>query len=127
MAESLSLQRNVLGELLESCCKDPVTGFFRDGYCHTQFHDVGGHTICVKITEEFLQFSLSKGNDLVTPNNQFGFPGLKPDNQWCICAQRWKEAFKADKAPPVHLRSTNAKALEVVSLDILKQFAIDIN
>lgn len=127
MVEPVSSQQNVLGLPLEPCCMDPVTGFFRDGFCHTQKQDLGSHTVCVQVTDEFLQFSLSAGNDLITPHLKWGFHGLHSGDRWCLCAQRWKQAHEAGIAPHIYLRSTNTAALEVIPLDILKQYALDIS
>lgn len=118
--------RNVLGEPLALCCDNPVTGFTRSGFCETNVHDTGLHAVCTRLTEAFLQFSLERGNDLVTPRPQVGFPGLKPGDQWCLCAARWQEALDAGVAPPVLLMATNETALEVCSLTDLKAHAIDI-
>lgn len=118
---------NVLGEPLESCGEDPMTGFFRDGCCNTSPQDVGVHTVCVAVTEDFLAFSKSKGNDLSTPVPEFEFPGLKPGDRWCLCALRWLEAFQADVAPRVFLKSTHLRTLEVVALADLKQRALDLS
>ena len=120
-------QRNVLGGLLQSCSFEPVTGFFRDGCCNTSPEDVGSHTVCVVMTAEFLSFSRSRGNDLSTPVPQFGFPGLKPGERWCLCAPRWQEAFAAGSAPKVVLAATQEGALAYSSLEDLKQFAVDLN
>lgn len=120
-------QKNVLGQPLLPCCFDPQTGFYRDGFCHTGKEDVGLHTVCVEVSQEFLIFSKSKGNDLSTPVPQFGFPGLKPGDKWCLCAARWKEALAENMAPPVYLTATHEKTLEIVSLDELKKFAIDLS
>ena len=121
-----SSARNVLGSELTGCCDSPVTGFYRDGYCHTGPQDVGSHTVCVKVTQEFLDFSVQSGNDLVTPHPEFGFPGLKPGDRWCVCVARWKQAFDAGEAPQVLLTATHEKALEVVTLDQLKRHAADL-
>ncbi len=118
---------NVLGGALATCCTDPVTGFYRDGSCNTGPDDHGLHTVCVIVTAEFLEFSKSCGNDLSTPHPEWGFPGLKPGNKWCLCALRWLEAQKAGKAPRVYLEGTHQKTLEVVPLDILKKHARDLN
>ena len=118
---------NVLGEPLESCCTDPITGFFRDGYCRTIQQDMGLHTVCAQLTDDFLQFSLSKGNDLITPQPDVEFPGLKAGNRWCLCALRWKEAWEANKAPRVLLRATHINTLDVIPLEVLKPFAIDLS
>ena len=121
-----SSARNVLGGPLSECCDSPATGFYRDGYCHTGPQDVGSHTVCVKVTREFLEFSGHHGNDLVTPHPEFDFPGLKPGDRWCVCVARWKEAFDAGAAPQVLLTATHEKALEVVTLDQLKRHAADL-
>jgi uncharacterized protein (DUF2237 family) len=117
--------KNVLGGKLESCCKDPMTGFYRDGYCKTGANDLGRHTVCAVLTEEFLSFSVSVGNDLVTPHPEHGFPGLKPGDKWCLCVLRWKEALEADAAPLVILEATNEASLQHVELEDLKKFAAD--
>lgn len=114
---------NVLGGVLEPCSTRPVTGFYRDGCCNTGAEDIGLHTVCVVLTAEFLLFSKSRGNDLSTPMPQYGFPGLKPGDRWCLCASRWKEAFDANVAPQVVLEATHAVTLHVVSLADLKQHA----
>ena len=120
-------QRNVLGGLLGSCSEAPITGFFRDGCCNTSDEDLGSHTICVVLTADFLAFSKGRGNDLSMPRPEFGFPGLKPGDRWCLCAARWREALQAGKAPRVVLNATNEAALLIVSLDDLKRHAIDLN
>ena len=117
---------NVLGEPLLSCSEEPMTGFFRDGCCNTSAEDLGRHVVCVRVTAEFLEFSKSRGNDLSTPLPEFGFPGLKPGDQWCLCAARWQEALEAGKAPRVILQSTHAAALKVIRLPDLKKFALDL-
>lgn len=117
---------NVMGEPLVPCSDDPVTGFFRDGCCNTDSQDFGLHVVCVRVTAEFLEFSRSRGNDLSTPNAEFGFPGLKPGDQWCLCAARWQEALEAGAAPRVLLQATHAAALRVVKLKDLKAHAIDL-
>ena len=114
---------NVLGGVLEPCSTRPVTGFYRDGCCNTGAEDIGLHTVCVVLTAEFLLFSKSRGNDLSTPMPQYGFPGLKPGDRWCLCASRWKEAFGSNVAPQVVLEATHAVTLHVVSLADLKQHA----
>ncbi len=119
--------RNVLGEKLVACSEDPVTGFYRDGCCNVGPDDLGVHAVCVRLTAEFLEFSKARGNDLSTPMPQFGFDGLKPGDQWCLCAARWKEAFDANAAPRVVLRATHEATLEFASLDELKKFAIDLS
>ena len=118
---------NVFGEPIESCSERPMTGFFRDGCCNTSVQDVGSHTVCVQITREFLEFSRFRGNDLSTPRPEFGFAGLKPGDRWCLCAARWKEAYDAGMAPRVYLRATHQRALEVVALSTMREFAADLN
>ena len=120
-------QRNVLGGILGACSERPLTGFFRDGCCHTSDEDLGSHTICVVLTAEFLAFSKSRGNDLSTPRPEYQFPGRKPGDRWCLCALRWREALQAGQAPRVVLNATNEAALLIVSLDDLKRHAIDLN
>ena len=110
---------NIFGEPLISCCNDPLTGYFRDGYCKTDASDRGSHTVCAVMTDEFLTFSRSRGNDLITPRPEFQFPGLKPGDKWCLCALRWKEAFEAGFAPLVVLEATNEKTLEYVNINDL--------
>ncbi|MBW3584279.1 MAG: DUF2237 domain-containing protein [Cyanobacteria bacterium 0813] len=117
---------NVLGGKLENCCTSPMTGYYRDGKCNTGGGDFGAHTVCAQLTEEFLQFTKSNGNDLSTPVPEFNFPGLKPGDCWCLCASRWKEAMDAGVAPPVVLAATHALTLEYVSLDELKQHTADL-
>lgn len=117
--------KNVKGGELLTCCTSPMTGFYRDGKCNTGGGDVGAHIVCAQMTEEFLKFTKSKGNDLSTPVPTFNFPGLKPGDRWCLCAARWVEAKKAGVAPPIILESTHALALEYVALAELKQYAID--
>ncbi len=118
--------RNVLGEPLEICSIKPMAGFYRDGCCNTGQEDVGSHTVCTVMTAEFLKFSKSRGNDLSTPLPDFGFPGLKPGDRWCLCAPRWQEALEANQAPRVVLRATHEGALSHCSLADLKRFAIDL-
>lgn len=119
-------QRNVFGESIETCSIRPMTGFYRSGCCHTGVDDVGMHTICIQATAEFLAFSKMRGNDLSTPLPEFGFPGLQPGDRWCLCALRWKEALEAGMAPRVVLRATHENTLEVVSIEDLKRYAIDL-
>ena len=118
---------NVLGGRLEACSVKPMTGFFRNGCCDTSREDVGSHTVCVVMTEAFLEFSKSRGNDLSTPMPEFGFPGLKEGDRWCLCAPRWQEALEAGRAPRVVLRATHQGALEFCRLADLKRFAIDLS
>lgn len=117
---------NVLGEPLAPCSEEPLTGFFRDGCCNTSPEDLGRHVVCCRVTAEFLEFSKSRGNDLSTPMTEFGFPGLRPGDQWCLCAARWQEALEAGNAPRVVLQATHAAALKIVKLADLKKYAIDL-
>ena len=112
--------KNVLGTDLQPCCNDPMTGYYRDGYCRTGGQDFGVHVICAQVTDEFLTFTKQQGNDLSTPMPAYNFPGLKLGDRWCLCASRWQEAKEAGVAPPVILEATHIRALEVVSLDELK-------
>lgn len=114
---------NVLGTPLQPCSMDPLTGFFRDGCCNTNGDDVGVHTVCVRVTDAFLEFSRSRGNDLSTPRPEYAFPGLVDGDRWCLCAMRWKEAYDAGVAPQVVLESTHILTLEFVSLAALKAHA----
>jgi uncharacterized protein len=114
---------NVFGDDLEPCSFDPVTGFYRDGYCRTGAADAGVHVVCAVMTEEFLDFTRIRGNDLVTPQPQWTFPGLRPGDRWCVVAERWNEALEAGVAPPVVLKSTHASALEFVSMSDLEKHA----
>jgi len=118
-----SSDKNVLGSPLELCCDEPKTGFFRDGFCHTNNQDHGAHVVCAVMTDEFLAFSKAQGNDLSTPRPNYGFPGLKDGDGWCLCALRWQEAYEAGHAPKVKLASTHQRALEYVSLEALKEYA----
>lgn len=115
---------NVLGQPLLACSFDPLTGFFRDGCCHTGPQDTGAHLVCARMTADFLRFSLSRGNDLVTPQPAYRFVGLRPGDRWCLCVRRWKEAFDAGVAPPVVLDATHIGALEVVTLEQLQSCAL---
>ena len=118
--------RNVLGEALEVCSFTPMTGFYQDGCCNTRREDVSSHAVCAVMTAAFLEFSKSRGNDLSTPLPEFGFPGLKPGDRWCLCAPRWQEAFEANQAPRVVLRATHEGALVHCSLADLKRLALDL-
>jgi hypothetical protein len=118
--------RNVFGEKLIGCSTTPLTGFFRDGCCDTAPSDTGSHTVCAVMTDEFLAFSKSRGNDLSTPMPEYGFPGLKAGDRWCLCAPRWQEAFEAGHAPRIVLRATHEGALEYCALADLKRHAIDL-
>jgi len=116
---------NVLGGALAPCSFEPLTGFFRDGCCHTDPEDLGLHVVCVVVSADFLEFSRARGNDLSTPRPEYRFPGLRPGDRWCLCALRWLEALQAGMAPEVVLEATHLNALGVVSLDQLKAFAVD--
>ena len=117
---------NVLGEPLKPCSLDPITGFFRNGCCDTNVEDRGSHTVCVVMTSAFLAFSKAAGNDLSTPRPEFGFKGLKPGDQWCLCAARWAEAYDNDAAPRVRLEATHIRALDVIPLDALRSHTADL-
>ena len=123
----MSKAKNVLGERLEPCSESPLTGFTRSGSCETGPSDLGSHTVCTQVTPEFLQYSRSQGNDLITPVPEFEFPGLKPGDRWCLCAARWREAMEAGCAPKVALRATHERALRVVGIEELKSHAIDLS
>lgn len=118
--------RNVLGGELVVCGTSPMTGWTRSGCCETGPEDLGSHTICTQVTAEFLQFSREMGNDLSTPRPEYGFPGLKPGDRWCVCAARWQEALEAGCAPPVLLAATHERALEVVSFDDLRAHGLEV-
>ena len=120
-------EKNVLGGPLSDCSKDPLTGWFRDGCCRTDERDHGVHTVCIEATAEFLSYSTSVGNDLATPAPQYDFPGLKPGDQWCLCAARWLQAYEAGAPPKVRLSATHEKTLEIVPLDALLDHAIDMH
>ncbi len=116
--------KNILGTELQSCCTDPITGFLRDGYCRTNQMDLGTHVICAVVTDEFLEFTKSKGNDLSTPRPEYQFPGLTAGDGWCLCAMRWKEAHDAGAAPPLKPESTHEKALEFIDKSSLEKYYI---
>lgn len=116
------MEKNVLGTELVPCSYDPLTGYFRDGCCNTDASDGGAHLVCIRVTAEFLEFSRSRGNDLITPLPQYRFAGLKLGDRWCICAHRWREALEAGVAPPVILESTHANALQFVTLAQLEKY-----
>lgn len=118
--------KNVLGGRLEPCSTSPRTGFYRDGCCNTGPEDLGLHVVCAQMTAEFLAFSAETGNDLSTPAPEYGFPGLKPGDRWCICASRWREAFDAGMAPAVVLSATHEETLAIIALADLKQHAVDL-
>ena len=117
------MEKNVFGEELKVCCTSPMTGYFRDGNCRTISEDTGTHTVCAIMTDEFLDFSLSKGNNLITPIPYYNFPGLKAGDKWCLCASRWVEAEKAGKAPLVILEATHEKTLDFTCLETLVKYA----
>jgi uncharacterized protein (DUF2237 family) len=119
-------ERNVLGGPLESCGVEPLTGFYRDGTCRSGPDDLGRHTVCAVVSAEFLDFQRDVGNDLSTPRPEFGFPGLKPGDRWCVVAARWMQAYQAGAAAAVVLAATNRRALEVVPLEALRQHAVDV-
>ena len=123
MDESL----NVFDEPLLSCSESPVTGFFRDGCCNTSDEDFGSHTVCVEVTQDFLNYSRFRGNDLSTPMPDFGFPGLQAGDRWCLCASRWLEAYEQGMAPKIFLTRTHKRALEIVELEKLNEYAAVIN
>ena len=116
---------NVYGEPLDMCGDQPMTGYYRDSYCNTCNEDLGSHTVCVDITQLFLDFSKAKGNDLSTPAPQFGFAGLKAGDAWCLCASRWLEAYESGAAPLVYLHRTHTRALDIIPFETLKQFAVE--
>ncbi len=119
-------QLNIFHESLEECSINPLTGFLRTGCCETNDNDQGTHTVCALMDKEFLQFSFNQGNDLITPMPEFNFPGLKPGDKWCLCANRWLEAFEAGVAPRIYAKATNLKTLDIISMDKIKKFALDI-
>ena len=121
------LQKNVLGEDLEPCSKDPITGWFRDGCCNTDDLDRGVHTVCAKVTNKFLEWSRDAGNDLITPHPEFNFPGLKEGDCWCVCAATYAQSIEAGTACKIFLKKTNYKTLKIVPLEKLKQYAIDLS
>ena len=120
-------QKNVLGYDLETCSSDPVTGWFRDGCCNTDSNDRGLHTVCVKVNDEFLQWCKEAGNDLITPHPEFGFPGLKNGDKWCVCTSWYARALEAGKGCPIYLKATHEKTLELVPIEKLKEFAADLS
>jgi uncharacterized protein (DUF2237 family) len=117
--------RNVYGEALEICGTDPMTGFYRDGCCNTGNDDHGIHTVCARMTTEFLEHSRGRGNDLEAPSPATGFRGLRPGDQWCLCASRWLEAHRAGCAPGVYLRATHEETLAIIPFEVLEQYALD--
>lgn len=118
-------QNNIYGNVLETCSTDPMTGWKRDGKCNTDENDQGTHTVCAQVTDEFLEYTNSQGNDLITPNDKFNFPGLEEGDKWCLCALRWREAQEAGVAPLLDLNATNSKTLEYVDREILEGYNIE--
>ena len=125
-AQDRDIERSVLGNPLIACSLDPLTGFYRNGCCSTGPEDTGSHTVCAVMTEAFLEFSLARGNDLITPREEWGFPGLKPGDRWCLCAVRWLEGLHAGCAPGVVLAATHERALDVIELNDLQTHAIEV-
>ena len=121
------MEKNVFGEKLHICCTSPMTGYFRDGSCRTISEDTGTHTVCAVMTDEFLRFSASRGNDLITPHPEFGFPGLKDGDSWCVCAGWYAKAVEAGKGCPIFLKKTHEKTLKLIPIEVLKKFAIDLS
>ena len=119
------MDKNVFGKPLKVCCLEPMTGYFRDGFCRSDLHDRGTHTVCAIMTKEFLNFSASKGNDLISPNSFYKFPGLKEGDKWCLCVLRWIEAEKYGKAPKLILEATHEKTLEYLSLNKIVKYAVN--
>lgn len=117
--------KNVLGTELKCCCLKPLTGWFRDGHCRTNAQDLGKHTVCARVTNEFLKYIQSKGNDLITPAPQFGFPGLVAGDKWCVCVGSWFDAYEAGYACPVILEACDSSVLEIVPLSALKEYAVE--
>ena len=124
MSIELTPGRNVLGGPLRACSYAPLTGYFRDGCCRTRNDDGGRHVVCARMTSEFLSYSLGQGNDLITPRPEWRFAGLKPGDRWCLCAERWLEAYRAGVAPPVVLDATHEAALDLIPLDVLQSFSV---
>ena len=120
-------QINVYGDLIEECCSNPITGFYRDGFCRTDEFDRGLHVVCAKVTNEFLDFSKSRGNDLSTPRPEFNFPGLKDGDSWCVCAGWYARALEAGKGCPIYLKKTHKNTLRLIPIETLKKFAIDLS
>ena len=120
-------QKNVLGEILEECSIDPLTGWYRDGCCNTDENDHGLHTVCVKVTDEFLKWCKEDGNDLITPHPEFGFPGLKNGDCWCVCASSYARAVESGQACSIYLQKTHEKTLKLISIETMKKFAIDLS
>ena len=124
---SKELQKNVLGEKLEPCSNEPLTGWFRDGCCNTDNNDHGVHTVCARVTKDFLEWAKISGNDLITPHPEFDFPGLKEGDCWCVCAATYAQAIEQGKACKIFLKKTNNRTLDIIPLEKLKKFAIDLS
>jgi hypothetical protein len=120
-------QKNVLGEQLEECSNNPLTGWFRDGCCNTDSSDVGLHTVCLKVNQKFLGWCKKEGNDLITPHPEFGFPGLKDGDCWCVCASYYAKSIEVGTACPIFLKRTNEKTLKLIPIEKLKKYAIDLS
>jgi len=118
---------NVFGEPLDICGENPVTGFYRDSKCNTCKEDIGSHTVCIEASKEFLEYSRFKGNDLSTPVPEYNFKGLRPGDSWCLCAARWLESVENGMAPRVHLKRTHVRALDIIPMELLKKYAVDLN
>lgn len=118
------MQKNIFGKELECCCKSPMTGYFRDGYCRTEESDFGSHTVCAQVTEAFLSYSKALGNDLSTPREDFNFPGLKEGDKWCLCASRWRQAYEDGVAPKLFLDACHERCLDIIEMEILQKFAV---
>jgi len=123
----MKFQRNVLGEKLEDCSLDPMTGWYRDGCCNTDAHDYGVHTVCAKVNNDFLEFLKKDGNDLITPHPENDFPGLKDGDCWCVCAASYARSLEVGKACPIYLRKTHENTLKIIPIDKLKKYAIDLS
>ncbi len=123
MSETADEARNVYGDALEPCCREPATGALRDGFCRSLERDPGRHEVCAVVTREFLEFSQRRGNDLITPRRSLDFPGLEDGDRWCLCVPRWEEAREAGVAPPVDLRATNETVLDTIDLETLEAHA----
>lgn len=125
MTKNETQNKNVLGGPLQGCCTDPVTGFYRDGFCRTGEQDQGSHVACAQVTDAFLQFSKSRGNDLTTPRPEYSFSGLKDGDKWCLCAMRWTEALEAGVAPPLDLEATDEHMLTFAPIEVLRKHALN--
>lgn len=123
----MTKSKNVLGENLKTCCTSPMTGFYRNGACETGPADIGTHVVCAEVTKDFLEFTRSRGNDLMSPAPHHGFPGLKPGDRWCLCVSRWQDALDAGVAPPMVLSATHESTLKYFSLEDLNKHAVTIH